>query len=104
MRENLIWRITVLRNHLTRPLPRKYYILPNPDRFGRPIVLFKVSDLKDISEDVRGQLMYTMDCLRRHLKSLNDDRPHDHDPVLQYVVLLDLSGLSIQNIVSGVAK
>ena len=43
-------------------------------------------------------LIRGLERLRVHLKQIYDDS-RDDDPILQYVVLLDLSELSFQNIV-----
>lgn len=101
IRSNLEWRLAVLRPHLTRRPFSNYRVLPRPDPFGRPIIQFKVSALNDISETLKDLLIHTMDNLRARLRSINDNRSRDGDtsPILQYVVLLDLSGLSIQMIV-----
>jgi hypothetical protein len=83
------------------PSFRKYHILPRPDPLGRPIVVIKVSTLSDVSENLKDVITPAMDHLREHLKNLNDSQTHGTtDPVLQYVVLLDVSGLSVQMIVS----
>lgn len=100
-----MWRLNVLRPQLTGPLLRKYHILPNPDPFGRPIIVVRISDLKEVEGTLKNLLIPTMEDLRVQLKSFNDSRFHGGSggstlPILQYVVLLDLAGLTIQNIVS----
>lgn len=81
---------------------RRVLWLANPDPLGRPIVILKVSALNENMDDFKRLVMPTMDHLRDHLKSLNDAQGSSHStrPILQYVILLDLKDLSLQNIVS----
>jgi hypothetical protein len=100
IRRILLWRLGNLWPQLQRPFINKYHLLPNPDPFGRPIVVLKVSALYGLGGS-RALLIPTMERLRAHLKQLNDDRSYfsEMQPILQYVVILDVAGLSIQNIV-----
>jgi len=100
IRKNLVWRLTCLRPQLLHLPLRRVLWLPHPDPFGRPIVVLKVSALRASMDELKRLLMPAMDHLRAHLKSLNGAQGSGHTsrPILQYVVLLDLKGLSLQSI------
>jgi hypothetical protein len=51
-------------------------------------------------EAYRQYFIGIMECLRMHLRTLNEDADTS-SPVLQYVVLLDLKDLGISSNVSG---
>ena len=99
-----MWRLNHLHPSSGHPALSKFHVLPNPDPFGRPIILLKVADLVDLSEVARDTFVPTMEILRRHLQQLNDDRIffRESQPLLQYVVILDVAGLSIRSVVSPV--
>jgi hypothetical protein len=106
IRRNLVWRLENIRSlsqkHL-RP-PRAIFCLPDHcrDPFGHPIVVVRGTPLEGTanlsSADFRAVLIPTLDCLRVHLKEINKERTKGNI-ALQYVVLLDLGGVSIQSIV-----
>jgi hypothetical protein len=115
IRKNLVWRVenTGLLIGEHRGSSRTIFCLPDycRDPFGRPIVVVRVTPLvvKETSDDVaaspddfRAALIFTLDRLRIHLRDINGDRMivNDKDVVLQYVMLLDLEGVSIKTVVS----
>lgn len=71
------------------------------DPFGRPILLIKSSSLSMLSDSSKAPITQGLELLRQHLRLLNISQTQDDPPILQYVVLLDLAGLSLQGIVSG---
>jgi retinaldehyde-binding protein 1 len=97
-----MWRLNHLHSKFKHPALSKFHVLPNSDPFGRPIILLKVADLMDLSDMARDMFIPTMEVLRCHLQQLNDDRMFfgESQPLLQYVVILDVAGLSIRSIVS----
>src|SRR5438477_5556754 len=101
IRRTLVWRLNNLRSHFKNPPLSKFHVLSNPDPFGRPIILLRVSDLLGLAGNMKDMFIPTMERLREHLKQFNDDRLFfgETQPVLQYVVLLDVAGLSIRSIV-----
>lgn len=69
------------------------------DPFGRPILIARVEPVDPkLYPNKQHTLVHAFECLRVHLKRLYDSSKDDN-PVLQYVVLLDLSELSLYNIV-----
>ncbi|EMD33718.1 hypothetical protein CERSUDRAFT_117796 [Gelatoporia subvermispora B] len=101
-RRSLIWRLNTLPEcaHYT-PCP-VLKCLPSDvrDPFGRPIVYMEVRAFGDNSEGLRQSVANTMELLRVHLKTLNDsnDCPSRAvtQPILQYVALLDIQGVTFQ--------
>ena len=93
------------------PYPRTIFCLPDycRDPFGHPVIVVRATplveessdDVVESSDDFRVALILTLDRLRIHLRDINYDREGDieKDVVLQYVVLLDLEGVSIKSIV-----
>ncbi|KAH7889107.1 CRAL-TRIO domain-containing protein [Phlebopus sp. FC_14] len=106
IRSLLLWRLRVLRPAILNnyPFPKLFHCLPPPasDPLGRPIVFIKVAALCHDSEiwNVRDALLRQVERLRLHLKSIRDlphcRREHEGFP-LQYIALVDLGGVSIQN-------
>jgi hypothetical protein len=105
IRRILLWRLHNLSRFQHVPPPRNLHLLPpaSRDPFGRPIVI--MNDFASIdqleganADDFRKSLKPTIERLRRYLTELNEAQGKRR-PVLQYVVLLDLEGVSIQHIV-----
>ena len=110
IRKTLMWRINTLRPTLdcsSSVLQPVAHCLPTDarDAFGRPIAVVKVTDYDlDTAEagdqkPLKTRVYAQMERFRMHLDCLNEENEHMECPVLQYVVLLDLNGLSVQNIV-----
>ncbi|KDQ55784.1 hypothetical protein JAAARDRAFT_59749 [Jaapia argillacea MUCL 33604] len=113
IRENLLWRLTHIpplshAGNLLHALPRTVR-----DPFGHPILVFKLSVLNPTSsppgsskgkeklsarEELRGRVIDALERLRLHLRVLNvDNEGEGAERTLQYVLLLDLQGASIQS-------
>lgn len=105
VRQNLVWRLTELRPALEEPSLGLLHCLPADvcDPFGRPIIVLKISGLKDTggSDNFKRLLIPMMDRLQRHLRELNSDDKKENRPILQYVILLDLEDVSMQDVVRG---
>jgi hypothetical protein len=63
---------------------------------GRPIVLVKISSIQGFGMNLKDALLQEVERLRLHLRHLRDIHPNERFP-LQYIVLVDLQGVSIQN-------
>ena len=102
IRRILVWRLNHLHSKFRCLALSRFHVLANPDPFGRPIILLKVADLLELPEIGKDLFVPTMEILRGHLQQLNDDRLFfgETQPILQYVVILDVAGLSIRSIVS----
>jgi hypothetical protein len=109
IRRTLVWRLHNLLPLPPVPPPSTLHLLPeSQDSYGRPIIIlnnFASVEESPTERDFRKILPQTIERLRLYLKALNDS---DDDreavdgvsrPILQYVVLLDLEGVAIQNIV-----
>lgn len=53
------------------------------------------------ADNFKRLFMPTVELLQAHLKCLNKSKADDEHPILQYTILLDLSDVSMQNIVCG---
>ncbi|KAJ6594437.1 CRAL-TRIO domain-containing protein [Mycena capillaripes] len=99
IRKTLVWRFS----HLWPPDPplRLSFVHCLPplakDPFGRPILVIKIDSFNDSSDAYKPLIIRGLECLRLHLKRLNDDS-HQAPPTLQYVILLDLKNLSTQSL------
>ena len=73
------------------------------DPLGRPIVIIKLAALLASSDEVRPALTQYIELLRRHLEVVNSGgegaRGDSEIPVLQYVALIDIGGISVQSVV-----
>lgn len=79
-------------------------IVPPParDPLGRPILLVQVVSLNDSSDAYKPLIIRGFESLRLHLKRLNESplQSTTSQPILQYVILLDLKQFSTQSLVS----
>ncbi|KAI0633538.1 CRAL-TRIO domain-containing protein [Trametes polyzona] len=99
-RDTLLWRLAVVPSEIPKCDSPFLRCLPLDarDPFGRPVVVVKLAELLDFSGDVRKALIHYMELLRLNLKALNATACDDDSlPVLQYVVLVDLSDVSVKN-------
>lgn len=103
IRQNLVWRINTIRHSLEEPPLGVLRCLPSSvsDPFGRPIILLQVGALANehSTDDFKHLLMPTIYHLQSHLKKLNALEEQKQKPIFQYIVLLDLAGVSIQHLV-----
>lgn len=106
IRQNLVWRINNIYPKVGEPPLRLLHCLPSAvtDPFKRPIIVLKISDLaaERGTEDFKSMLMPTIDRLQAHLKELNGWDGECKEPVSQYIVLLDLAGVSMQSVVRNI--
>ncbi|KAG6369127.1 CRAL-TRIO domain-containing protein [Boletus reticuloceps] len=99
IRSIAIWRLRTLRPTLLLPIPTLLHCLPPPitDPFGRPIVFLKLTSLQSLTCSVHDVFLQEVERLRLHLRYIRDHCAHTGPFPLQYIVLIDLDGLSIQN-------
>ncbi|RDB25475.1 Protein real-time [Hypsizygus marmoreus] len=100
IRKNLIWRLNNLWPLEGRSLPiPMIHCLPGNahDPFGRPILVIETLPLDIDLDAIRPLILRTFERLRAHLKCLNDTLMAPEKPTLQYIVLLDLQGLSLRS-------
>ncbi|KAL0956819.1 hypothetical protein HGRIS_002930 [Hohenbuehelia grisea] len=100
IRKTLVWRLSNM-----WPPPRPHSLsavrcFPDDvrDPFGRPILLLKCTTFEAISEQSKPIIAQSIERLRAYLHALPTRDANPQEPVLQFVVLLDLAGLSMQNI------
>lgn len=95
----MIWRFHSLPPlNVAPPSPFLRCLPPNiRDPFDRPILVVQLSGLSESTEDLRPVLLRNTELLRLHLSKLNASG--DTAPVLQYVALLDISGVSLSSLV-----
>ena len=105
VRRILMWRLRHLLPLSSVPLPPNLHLLPPSikDPFGRPIIIMnELASAGNRSVDFKEILGITLERLRIYLKEINKMEGPSTRPVLQYVVLLDLEGISIRQIVRRV--
>ncbi|KAK0213130.1 CRAL-TRIO domain-containing protein [Desarmillaria ectypa] len=102
VRKNLVWRL----GHVWPPDPdistriaASVHFLPDyvTDPLGRPIIVLKFVPFNFCLDDYKGVVYHALECLRCHLQEINRDEVEGR-PALQYVLLFDLKGLSMQSI------
>ena len=102
-RDLLLWRLAVIPDELPRPAVPFLQCLPLTarDLFDRPIVVVKLAKLFEASEDVRPTLINYLEVLRLTLERVNGDGSPESEacPILQYIALMDIGGISMQNVV-----
>lgn len=72
------------------------------DPLGRPIVVLQLANLWESSQDLRATLSHNIELMRIHLLHLNG-QDSGLRPVLQYVALLDISGLTFNGVVRAIS-
>ncbi|KAI0935353.1 hypothetical protein AcV7_003816 [Taiwanofungus camphoratus] len=102
LRTALIWRLTalpVLESNI-QPSFLRCFPVTIRDSFGRPIIFLKLAAISEIRGDLRLVFMNTMEVLRLHLQWLNTklDLEDQALPVMQYVALIDVEGVSFQSV------
>ncbi|KAI0823411.1 CRAL-TRIO domain-containing protein [Trametes gibbosa] len=101
-RDVLLWRLAVI-PVVIPPCPSPFlFCLPRTSRdpFRRPFIVIKLAKLFEYPGDVREALVHYVELLRVNLEVLNAaaDEEDGVSPVLQYVALLDIGGLSVQSV------
>ena len=101
LRTILTWRLTHLRDHQDRSLlPSPFHILPPPasDILRRPILVLRLAKLATLQRDPREHILRSVEGLRLRLHNINssEDPSAAHDPVFQYVLLVDMEGVSMR--------
>jgi hypothetical protein len=104
LQDTVCWRReTLLPLHL-EPLSPYFRCLPSyaRDPFGRPIVVLQIAKLFENSSNLKHTLLHVVELMRLHLVRLNqirdvgEERAH---PVMQYVALLNVRGMPLNNMV-----
>ncbi|KAF9452764.1 hypothetical protein P691DRAFT_696412 [Macrolepiota fuliginosa MF-IS2] len=101
IRKNLVWRLQNLwPTNAGFVSPAAVHCLPEHvrDPFGRPILIVEVVPVNESPEVVKPYIIQAFELLRLHLKSLSGAGAPEEEPVLQYIILLDLAKLSIQSL------
>ncbi|KAF8740198.1 hypothetical protein AX14_008379 [Amanita brunnescens Koide BX004] len=98
VRKNLLWRLSNLRSPLEQITTNFLQCLPSHimDPFDRPIIVLKMVAFNQASDAIRPWVLHVFELLRLNLERLNGNV--GTNPVLQYIVLLDLDGLLLQNL------
>lgn len=106
LRTILLWRLRLLPQLASAsPSPCATCLPPRcRDPFGRPLLVVRLAKLLDNTHDVKAALVLTVELMRLHLVRLNEARPggaglEGARPILQYVALLDIGGMSINSMV-----
>ena len=91
---------------MLRPLSGKapslvLHCLPDgiQDPLGRPMVALRLTPFCDGTPDIKGSFLRNMELLRQHLAYLNELQQTDIRPILQYVALLDIGGMTFHHVV-----
>lgn len=102
VRDILLWRLAVIPASIPRGTSSFLQCLPLAarDPLGRPIVVVKLAGLFECSGNVREALIRYMELLRSNLEAINANAGEGNpSPVMQYVALLDIGGISVQSVV-----
>ncbi|KJA20016.1 hypothetical protein HYPSUDRAFT_142747 [Hypholoma sublateritium FD-334 SS-4] len=100
IQKTLIWRLANL--WPTEPPSRipNVHCLPTDirDRFGRAVLVIETAPVDDTMDSQKRSIILAFEQLRIHLRRLYDKSEDHRNPPLQYMVLLDLSQLSLQSL------
>ncbi|KAF7783025.1 hypothetical protein Agabi119p4_2401 [Agaricus bisporus var. burnettii] len=99
IRKTLVWRVQNLWSmNRDFKLPAMVHCLPEHirDPFGRPVLVIELDSVHESPEVVKSYILQIFELLRLHLKSISGRGAPEEEPVLQYIVLLDLAKLSLQ--------
>jgi retinaldehyde-binding protein 1 len=100
LRTILTWRLTHLGGQeQTVFLPSPLHILPPPasDILRRPILVLRLAELAVLQSDPREHILRSVEELRLNLHNLNSpSESPTHGPVFQYVLLVDMEGVSMR--------
>ncbi|KAI0256355.1 CRAL-TRIO domain-containing protein [Lactifluus subvellereus] len=103
LRTILTWRLTYLKSQDPSAFPPfPLHILPPlaSDILGRPVLVLKLADLDTLQRDPREHILRSVEGLRLNLHNINSSSssecPND-DPVLQYILLVDMENASMRN-------
>ena len=106
LRTILTWRLTHLRDQdQTVFLPSPLHILPPPasDVLRRPILILRLAELATLQSDPREHILRSIEGLRLNLHNINSSSSRSegptHGPVFQYVLLVDMEGVSMRKFV-----
>jgi len=98
IRKNLLWRLSNLRSPLEQTTTNFLQCLPSSilDPFDRPVIVLKMVAFNQASDAIKPWVLHVFELLRLNLERLNNNARMN--PVLQYVVILDLEGSLLQNL------
>lgn len=106
----MLWRLAIIPATIPRGTSSFLQCLPLTarDPIGRPIVIVKLARLFECSGNVREALIRYLELLRLNLETMNAaaGEGRNASPIMQYVALLDIGGISVQSVVrpSGLAQ
>ncbi|EKM54729.1 uncharacterized protein PHACADRAFT_124083 [Phanerochaete carnosa HHB-10118-sp] len=100
LRTTLLWRLRTLPPLACKPPLPCFTCLPSHahDPFGHPIVVIQTAKVLSGAEDLKALSAHTSELMRLHLVELNKARHSSvrgARPILQYVALLDIGGMSL---------
>ncbi|KAF8629135.1 hypothetical protein AX17_005721 [Amanita inopinata Kibby_2008] len=101
VRKTLIWRLNNLWPSVPCSSRNFLHCLPSDvlDPFNRPIIIIKMIAFNQTTDAIKPLLLHVFESLRVYLQQLSDNL--EENPTLQYIVLLDLDGLLLQNLNIG---
>ena len=102
IQKTLVWRLSNLwPTELPSRIPN-VHCLPTDirDRFGRAVLVIQTTPMDKTVDSQKRSIVLAFEQLRIHLRRLYDGSEDHRNPPLQYMVLLDLSQLSLQSLVS----
>ena len=82
-------------------MPSPFHILPPPasDVLRRPILILRLAKLATLQRDPREDILRSVEELRLNLHNINsseDPSATTHGPIFQYVLLVDMEGVSMR--------
>ncbi|KAJ8596571.1 CRAL/TRIO domain-containing protein [Rhizopogon salebrosus TDB-379] len=92
----LIWRLNS--SNLFALPSALLHCLPPPicDPFGRPLVFLRLSEFLTSEQALMDGVLISLERLRMHLRSLNDEQTHN-EIILQCIFVVDLEDISIRS-------
>ena len=105
LRTTLTWRLTHLRDQdpsQSLSLPSPFHILPPhaSDILRRPILVLRLAKLATLQKDPREDILRSVEGLRLNLHNIDSSEDPSattpHGPVFQYVLLVDMEGVSMR--------
>ncbi|KAI0302703.1 CRAL-TRIO domain-containing protein [Russula brevipes] len=105
LRTILTWRLTHLKSQDPTAFPESpLHILPSPasDILRRPVLILRLAKLATLQKDPREHILRSVEGLRLNLHNINSSssslpESSSHDPVLQYILLVDMEDASMRS-------
>ncbi|EIN11534.1 CRAL/TRIO domain-containing protein [Punctularia strigosozonata HHB-11173 SS5] len=99
LEDTLRWRLSTVPRRPGPEIKPFFRLLPSTckDPQGRPIIVLRSRDPLPSGNTLRDEVLWWMECLRINLLQLNAAIGDGDWPVLQYAVLIDVSGATMRN-------